>query len=79
MFYSSSSSSSSSYAREWAEALINSYPTEEQFAEIIGENYFNHFTELSHEQPAVAAASQVTPENVKTDETKRIFSSYYYH
>ena len=77
MFYSSSSSSSSSYAREWAEALINSYPTEEQFAEIIAENYFNHFTELSHEQPA--AAAQVTPENVKTNGTKRIFSSYYYH
>ena len=77
MFYSSSSSSSSSYAREWADALINSYPNEEQLAEIIAENYFNHFTELSHEQPA--AAAQVTPENVKTNGTKRIFSSYYYH
>ena len=77
MFYSSSSSSSSSYAREWADALINSYPNDEQLAEIIAENYFNHFTELSHEQPA--AAAQVTPENVKTNGTKRIFSSYYYH
>ena len=77
MFYSSSSSSSSSYAREWADALINSYPNEEQLAEIIAENYFNHFTELSHEQPA--AAAQVTPENVKTNRTKRIFSPYYYH
>ena len=64
---SSSSSESISYLLEMAQQMIANYPTEEQLAGMIAENYLNYIAEVMQAEPlspaqpqAIATAAQVT-------------------